>query len=144
MSKNAHLYITNDKGNTLSSIKRQNNIIHEILRNTNIVDKKKIELTSLSDFIVRENLENKTFFLKTDTQGNDLEVLRGLKNFIKNIKYIKIEMPVVNIYDINYRYNEINKFMELHNFEPLYFQHITRSKKGKLIEYDAVFEKKNL
>ena len=140
-NENLDLYVTNDKGKTLSSIKKQNHVINDILRNTEIVRQDKIRLVNLNNFIKNEKLENKTFFLKTDTQGNDLEVLLGLEKFIINIKFIKIEMPVINIYNINYKFIEINEFMKKNNFVPLYFQHLTRNKNGNLIEYDVVFER---
>ena len=79
------LFITSDKGKTLSSIKNQKEIINKILRNTKIVKKEKIKIINLKDFIIKNKLENKSFFLKTDTQGNDLEVLLGLKDFIRFI-----------------------------------------------------------
>ncbi len=137
-----NFFITNDKGKTLSSIKRQNEIIRKLLKNTKIHNEYNINIITLENFIIKNNLNNKNFFLKIDTQGNDLEVLHGLKNYTENIKYIKIEMPVINIYDIGYNFNEINYFMKKNNFSPLYFEHITRDKSGCLVEYDVVFEKK--
>ena len=141
INENTYLNLTNDKGKTLSSIKKQNKIINEILRNTKVIDTKMIKIINLHNFIKNKKIQDKSFFLKTDTQGNDLEVLLGLKEFIKKIKFIKIEMPIINIYEIDYNYNQINKFMEDNKFVPLYFQHLSRGKSGKLIEYDVVFEK---
>ena len=141
---NASLFITNDKGKTLSSIKKQTNKINDVLRNTKIVSEKKIKIINLHDFFIKEKLENKSIFLKTDTQGNDLEVLLGLKQFLKNVKFIKIEMPIINIYEIDYNFQDINEFMKSNDFIPLYFQHLSRNKRGELVEYDVVFEKINL
>ena len=137
------LFITGDKGKTLSSIKNQKKIIQKILRNTEIIKKENIKIINFKDFKIKNKLENKSFFLKTDTQGNDLEVLLGLKDFIKKVKFIKIEMPVINIYDINYKFSDLNDFMKSNNFVPLHFQHITRNVNGELIEYDVIFEKIN-
>ena len=134
-------YVTNDKGKTLSSIKKQSENMSELLRNTEVVDNYEIEIVKLYDYIIKEKLINNTFFLKTDTQGNDIEVLYGLKEFIKKVKFIKIEMPVINIYEINYKFEQINDFMKKNLYKPLYIQHLTRSKKGELVEYDTVFEK---
>ena len=50
-------------------------------------------------------------------------------------------MPVINIYDIDYKFIEINDFMKVNNFNPLYFQHLSRSNNGELVEYDVVFER---
>ena len=88
-NENLDLYITNDKGKTLSSIKKQNHVINEVLRNTEIVRQDKIRLVNLNNFIKNEKLENKTFFLKTDTQGNDLEVLLGLTHIVFKASSLK-------------------------------------------------------
>ena len=37
-----------------------------------------------------------------------------------------------------------DEFMKSNNFIPLYFQHLSRNKRGELVEYDVVFEKINL
>ena len=140
-NKKTNFYVTNDKGKTLSSIKKQSENMSKLLRNTEVVDNYEIEIVKLYDYIIKEKLINNTFFLKTDTQGNDIEVLYGLKEFIKKVKFIKIEMPVINIYEINYKFEQINDFMKKNLYKPLYIQHLTRSKKGELIEYDTVFEK---
>ena len=68
-------------------------------------------------------------------------------NFFNNIFDIEInELPdkeyLKAIYEINYNFYNINKFMKSYNFYPLYIEHISRNKVGELVEYDAVFEKK--
>lgn len=51
----------------------------------------KIEVITLYDYIVENNIE-KVDFLKIDTQGNDLEVLKGLKDKINIVRKIKLEV----------------------------------------------------
>ena len=136
-------YITADRDSSLSSIKKQSIEMNKILRHTNIIEDYKINVIKLSDFIRNNNLYKNNFFLKIDTQGNDLEVLLGLEEFIENVKFIKIELPVINLYETSYNYNDINEFMKTNKFKPVYLEHISRNKDAELVEYDALFEKMN-
>lgn len=134
-------YITADRNSSLSSVKKQSAEMNKVLRNTNIIDKYKINIIKLSDFIRNNNFSKNNFFLKIDTQGNDLEVLLGLEEFIENIKFIKIELPVINLYETSYDYNDINQFMKNNKFKPVYLEHLSRNKDAELVEYDVLFEK---
>ena len=51
-------------------------------------------------------------------------------------------MPVLNLYDIDYSYWDILDFFKENNFVPILFENGIRNEKGKLIEFDVVFEKK--
>tara|TARA_B100002051_G_C16487040_1_gene510924 strand:- start:46 stop:756 length:711 start_codon:yes stop_codon:yes gene_type:complete len=135
------LYITADKNNSLSSTKRQSIKLKKLFRNTNIIEKYNIKLINLKSFIKTQKIENNKLFIKIDTQGNDMQVLLGIGRFIKNVKFIKIEMPVINLYKTNYEFNTINDFMKKNKFKPVFFQHLTRNKNAELIEYDVLFEK---
>ena len=134
-------YITNDKGKTLSSIKKQDSIIKDNLKNTEITNQIEIEVKRL-DSILKDSLYKKVF-LKSDVQGNELGVLEGLGQFIKNVNFINIELPIINLYKSNYNHWKILDFLKNNNFEPVFFDHGIRNKKGKLIEYDVLFEKQN-
>ena len=90
------------------------------------------------DFTNPEMNEDKTLVIFENNLSFEIS---NLKKFISNVKFIKIEMPVINIYDIDYKYHEINEFMKKNNFVPLHFQHLTRNKNGKLVEYDVIFER---
>ena len=136
-------HITADRDSSLSSIKNQSIEMNRVLRNTHIIDVYKINIIKLSDFIKKNNLHQNNFFLKVDTQGNDLEVLLGLEEFINNVKFIKIELPVINLYETSYNYNDINDFMKINKFKPVYLEHLSRSKNAELVEYDVLFEKIN-
>mgnify|MGYP004003917485 FL=1 len=134
-------YITGDRDGSLSSIKNQSKIMSSILRHTNIIEEYNINIIKLSNFIKNNNFHKNSFFLKIDTLGNDLEVLLGLEEFINNVRFIKVELPVINLYETSYNYNDINEFMKINKFKPVYLEHISRTKDAELVEYDALFEK---
>jgi FkbM family methyltransferase len=140
LNKKKKFYITNDSGQTLSSLKKQTNKITENLKNTKIVKQIDAKFNRL-DFVLKD--QNKKIFLKTDTQGNELEVLQSLGKYIENIHFIKCEMPVINLYKINYSFWDILDFLKKFNFIPVFFENGLRDSNGNLIEYDIFFEKKN-
>jgi FkbM family methyltransferase len=69
-----------------------------------------------------EKLDNEVFdkslynFLNIDTQGYELEVLKGATNTLKNIIGIIIEVNFVEMYENNGMFYEIRDFLAEHNF----------------------------
>lgn len=83
-----------------SSIK---NIKQEFLLSTDAAKVLKQELVQIStvDSLKGQFFnENDVVFLKIDTQGFEKEVIEGAKDLIKNVKGIKIEIPLVNDLEI--------------------------------------------
>jgi len=133
-------YITNDTGQTLSSMRTQTELMGQTLKNSKITKDVNVNFDRL-DNIIPSKVEN--IFLKTDTQGNELNVLESLGNFIDKTIFIKCEMPVLNLYNIDYSYWDILDFFKKNDFIPVFFDNGIRSEKGELIEFDVIFEKKN-
>ena len=133
-------YITNDTGQTLSSMRTQTELMGQTLKNSKIIKDVNVNFDRL-DNIIPSKVKN--IFLKTDTQGNELNVLESLGNFIDKTIFIKCEMPVLNFYNIDYSYWDILDFFKKNDFIPVFFDNGIRNEKGKLIEFDVIFEKKN-
>ena len=75
--------------------------------------KKKItKLIKLDSFI---NYRNKPDFIKIDVEGYEEEILKGLKNNLKNIKLIMIEFHFDNLYQ-GYSPRRIHKFLLKNKF----------------------------
>jgi len=137
-------HIINDTGQTLSSIKKPTQLLQKNLKNTEITSIQEISFKRLDDFLLSKNLSiNSSIFLKTDTQGNEMQVLNSVGKFISNIKFIKCEFPVKNLYEIDYNFWDILSFMKENDFIPLFFENGLRNNKGSLIEFDVLFEKNN-
>ena len=133
-------YITNDTGQTLSSMRTQTELMGQTLKNSKITKDINVNFDRL-DNIIPSKVEN--IFLKTDTQGNELNVLESLGNFIDKTIFIKCEMPVLNLYNIDYSYWDILDFFKKNDFIPVFFDNGIRNEKGELIEFDVIFERKN-
>ena len=55
--------------------------------------------------------------LKIDTQGNELNVLKGSKKLLKNIKFIKLELMLYDYYKKSYSISDIDLFLKKFNFK---------------------------
>ena len=139
-----NLNMTNDSAKSLSSIKKQTNELKNNFRNTEIINTVEIKIKRLDDYLDTLNLKSYKIFLKIDTQGNDLETLIGLGNYLSYVQFLKIEMPCIKLYETGYNNWDILDFLKINNFEPVHFENISRKKNGKLIEYDCFFEKNNI
>ena len=136
------LYITNDTGKTLSSIKKHHPNLGKNFRNTKIVKTTIIKIKNIKKIILENKLINKNkIFLKLDTQGNDFEALMGIKNIINKVKLLKIELSVLPIYKKIHNHWSIFEYLKKEKFSPIFFVNGARNKDGKIIEYDCLFEK---
>lgn len=98
------------------------------------------KMQRLDQFIQENNLASESIFLKSDTQGFDLEVLKGLGDCIKNIRMIMVELSFKSIYVDMPHATEVMSFLRNHDFSPSGLFVVTRDKKTReLIEMDGVF-----
>lgn len=79
-----------------------------------IIKKYKIQTKKLSK-IITINKINVIDLIKIDTEGNELEVLKGLEDQIKKIKIILIEFRNDNIY-LNYESSKIKNYLKRKKF----------------------------
>tara|TARA_B100000900_G_scaffold256994_1_gene219013 strand:- start:129 stop:845 length:717 start_codon:yes stop_codon:yes gene_type:complete len=77
--------------------------------------KEKVKTILLDDFILKENL-NSIDLIKIDTEGHELEVLKGLKKKIGIVKNILIEFHHRDVFS-DYKPSEIHDFLIHNNFE---------------------------
>jgi FkbM family methyltransferase len=59
-------------------------------------------------------------YLKTDTEGFELNVLKSLENFINRIKLIHFEHHYDDMYVKNYKFSDIHKYLLNNNFIQVY------------------------
>jgi hypothetical protein len=81
-----------------------------------------VKVSKLSTFLVENNLSDKVIsFLKIDTQGSDLDVVKSLGDYIKNFKSIQLECfstkDEQSLYENESKCYEIIDFFESNNFE---------------------------
>ncbi len=89
-----------------------------IIQNTNHFsdDSNKIllDIKKGYDYVINNNIQN-IYFLKIDTEGYELNVLKGFGDFLKNIKIIQFEYGGTFL-DNNIKLIEVKEYLEQHGF----------------------------
>lgn len=103
-----------------------------------------VELTTVEDIFNNLGIKwNGNIFLKTDTQGHDLEVLKGLGASIDSIDAIQCEQSVIPIYAGVNDFTSMNKFLNLQNFYLFSSTPVLRDKKDQsIMEINAFYIRK--
>ena len=74
-----------------------------------------IELTLLDDLVLGTEFEQ-TDLIKIDTQGYELEILKGGKNVLKSAKVVLMEVSMLGIYKGAPLIDEVISFMKVNGF----------------------------
>jgi FkbM family methyltransferase len=80
-------------------------------------------------------------FLKSDTQGHDLAVLRGAGQRLAQVKGLLLEMSVRQINEGAPSHWDVASFVRAQGFEAYGFATVSRDASGGMIEYDALFKR---
>ena len=94
--------------------------INNIIKNNDhlVEEKREIEIKSL-DVLMKNKDCTKPILVKIDVQGYELEVLKGSKSFLKEVKYIIIEVSDDEIYTKQALAHNIIEYLNNMNFKIL-------------------------
>jgi FkbM family methyltransferase len=113
-SKNKEININYDEINPLLS---------SIFKRTVISDqkhklvKKKVQQKTLDEIIFAKKFLNKKIGLKIDTEGYELEILKGANKVLKNCNFIICEASIEKRFYNSYNFTELIIFMDKINFK---------------------------
>jgi len=107
-----------------------------------------MQADSLNSLLKVENI-NDVDFMKIDTQGSELDILKGATNYLDNIIGLEVEVEFVQLYHEQPLFFEVNTFIESNGFSliDLRKSHWKRERKnysinkGQLIFADALYFK---
>lgn len=109
---------------------------------TKKINKVQVEVKTLEEFAQTWKLSQERVFLKTDTQGFDLEVLKGCGSFLDKIQGILVELSFCPIYESMPNASTMLSYLDQKGFVPSGFFPVTRNKGTlELIEMDGTFLK---
>jgi FkbM family methyltransferase len=118
---------------------------HTIIRPKSRIVKEELVNIYRLDSIIDKYIpkEETSILLKIDTQGFEKSVLDGAQETIKRLSGIKIEIPLVPIYnDTKFTFYEIVDFMKAHHFVPYNFNtEGVNLKTGRVFTIDGTFFK---
>ncbi len=109
-----------------------------------ILDTYPVPVFRLDNFLSKSLKNDEINILKIDTQGFELEVLKGSTALFSQhkIKYIIIELMTISKYSEASLYDEVLDFLHIHGFKLQDFhQSYYEENTGLLSEFDAIFKK---
>ena len=102
-----------------------------------IKNKVPTKVIRLKEFIEREKID-KIDFIKIDTEGFEFNILLGLENDIKKVKFILFEHHYDNMIIKNYKFKDINKLLKDNGFKKIFKTRMPFRK-----SFDYIYENKN-
>jgi FkbM family methyltransferase len=119
-----------------SYFKRKSKILSFFFKKKLNIKKNYVSQIKLSQFIKKRKLI-KIDILKIDTEGYELEVLKGLGEKIKIINFIYFEHHYDNMNKKNYKFSEIHNFLLKNDFKSVFKIKMTLRK-----SFDYIYKKK--
>lgn len=102
-----------------SYFKRKNKILSFFFKKKFTIKKNYVSQIKLSQFIKNKKL-TKIDILKIDTEGYELEVVKGLEEKIEIVNFIYFEHHYDNMIKKNYTFTDINNLLIKNNFKKIY------------------------
>ena len=129
---------------TFNNINKQSKYFKRKFNLLNFFDKKEIYksyqvTTQTLDGYMEINNYKKVNFIKIDTEGYEYEVLKGLKDKIRNVDIIMFEHHYDDMIRKNYTFTDINKLLKINNFVQIY-----KSKMPFRKTFEYIYKKKEI
>ncbi|MFW5760810.1 MAG: FkbM family methyltransferase [Cyclobacteriaceae bacterium] len=105
------------------------------------VSEELIEVKKLDDIFNNFYSEKDRIFVKIDTQGFEMEVLKGAAESLEKIKGIQIELSTMPLYKDQTLYFEIISFLNSNNFVLHSIEPGSTDFNGRLLQMDGLFFK---
>ena len=107
-----------------------------------------LEADTIDSLLQKENIEE-IDFIKIDTQGSELDILKGATNYFESLIGLEVEVEFIELYHKQPLFSEVNKFIESKGFSLIdlrkcYWKRKGKNnsnRKGQLIYADALYLK---
>lgn len=128
-----------------SSIKNMLDLHVLYAPDSSIIGVEEVDVITLDQCYCEYASSSDLTYLKIDTQGYEIEVLKGAKKSLDHVDLLEMEMSVVQLYEDGSHFMELFEFALKNGFilwglSPAF---IDRSSK-RLLQFDAVFARKRL
>jgi FkbM family methyltransferase len=81
-------------------------------------------------------------YLKIDTQGYELDVLRGTTRVLGAIPFVEVELSLLAVYDSARLFGEVLRFLTRHDFAPIAFEGVLDdTRTGEMLQADGIFRR---
>jgi FkbM family methyltransferase len=107
------------------------------------INKEEIQIKTLDSMFGNIRGEAKEIYLKIDTQGFELNVLKGAVNSLKFIDTIQVEMSLQPLYAGQPLYDELFNFLRSYEYDLIDVEPgFADLNTGTLLQFDGVFRKR--
>ena len=125
-------------GSTLASLHPMNAAGDEILEGSPPRGSEEVQVSTLRRVWRRLGLADETVFLKTDTQGFDLEVLRGAGPRLREVVGLQSEVAVLPLYEGAPAWRDVIAWVERRGFAVSGLYLVNRAADLRAVEFDFV------
>lgn len=125
-----------------SSIFNINEIHTQNAPKAKYIGKETITIKKLDDIFPEICSNKKGIFLKIDTQGYEMEVLKGAEKSLEKITGLQIEMSLIKLYENEILFDEIISYLKSRKFNLCQIETgIVDNNTGNLLQFDGIFLK---
>ena len=109
-----HVYSGNNMNSLLPMDDQSGNVLRQHFSDTGTVE---VKVETLDDFC-RDNQVGRVDILKVDTQGFDLQVLKGAEGLLRTrrIQIVLLEVNFIPMYQSQARFSEIHEYLSAHGY----------------------------
>lgn len=128
---------TNSYTSSFYKINKRYNYLHN---NDQQMQIEKIKVMTLDKYILKKKI-NKIDIVKIDTQGYELDILKGgIKNLKNKIKFIELEIIFVDYYKKKVNLSDINNIMIRNNYYLYNIENLAHNTKGQIEWCDLLYK----
>jgi len=110
----------------------------------NRLEKRKVEITTLDEILNQHDSLERPLVLKVDTEGNDLNVLKGASVLLESTDFVIAEVSIATRFENSYEFEDLVTFMSANGFSLFSFLFIAHLAKEIRPRYaDVVFVRRN-
>ena len=137
-SKSEKLSINFDKTRpSLSSFKKRTELT---TRNSHFLEKREVDVKKLDEVISESTFNPRKIGLKIDTEGFELEVLKGSTETLQKCKFVICEASIEKRFQDSYSFSELILFMHKRNFKLKEILRFVGDDRGVVRMADVLFE----
>lgn len=134
-------HIANNDGRS-SSLREMLSAHVEAAPHAAIVRQEKVQVRRLDDLSYPVLHDAKRVFMKIDTQGYEMEVLKGSENYLQKITGVQVEMSFMPLYKDQALFFELFQYLNGHGYQLCSLENgFTNPATGQLLQCDGIFFK---
>jgi len=138
--------IINIAGNSVSSSLNKMLDLHiKAAPSSSYVGKENISIKKIDSIFNSIYKDNDNIMLKIDTQGFEINVLKGAEQSLNNILLIQLEMSIIPLYENEILFMDMMKFLKDRNLELISLENgFADPESGELLQVDGIFINKSI